>query len=170
MKKLIFTFYLFYASCTGFVSAESIAWNFNTDGNYEGWFDQNNRMTYSVSGGTLNYTISAQADPQWKQTTGLSSLDASKDITFEVVVKRTSGTANAQTQFYINTTLLGSITMANNNDWQTLSFTYTGGTILGQITQLRFDPASGQNGSWQIDSVSAVHAAASGLSLVVFSN
>ena len=133
-----------------------ITWDFNSDGNYEGWTDFSSRMTDSVSGGTLNYTISAQADPQWKQTTGLSSLDASKDITFEVVVKRNSGTANAQTQFYINTTLVGSITMANNNDWQTLNFGYTGGAISGPVTLLRFDPAGGQNGSWSIDSIKAI--------------
>jgi hypothetical protein len=133
-----------------------LIWNFNTNGNYEGWFDQSSRMTDSVTNGTLNYTISSQTDPQWRQETGVSGLDASRDITFSVVVRRTSGTANAQTQFYLNTTLLGSATMANNTNWQTLNFAYTGGTIAGPVTLLRFDPAAGQNGSWAIDSISAL--------------
>ncbi len=133
----------------------NVIWNFNSNGNYEGWTDFNNRMTDSVSAGALNYTISAQSDPQWRQTNGLSFLDASRDIAFEVVVKRTSGTAKASTEFYVDTVKIGSIQMADNNDWQTLSFQYSGGSVSGAIALLRFDPAGGQNGSWQVDSISA---------------
>jgi hypothetical protein len=171
MKKKIFSVIVFLVGCIGFVGAESILWGFTITGDYQGWFDQGNRMTHGVSGDMLNYTISAQADPQWRQETGLYKLNQSKDITFEVVVKRTAGTARAQTEFYVNTVKIGAIQMADNNDWQTLNFTYTGGTVSGPITLLRFDPASGQNGSWAIDSITAVQLGAPrGLSLVAITN
>jgi hypothetical protein len=133
----------------------NVVWNFNSDGNSEGWTDFNDRMDDSVSDGALNYTINAQADPQWRQSTGLSLLDTSQNITFEVVVKRTAGTARALSEFYVGAAKIGSIQMADNNDWQTLSFQYTGGTSSGSVASLRFDPSGGQNGSWQIDSISA---------------
>jgi len=129
--------------------------NFNIDGDYEGWFDHNNRMTNkSVSGGTLKYTISGQSDPQWRKTTGLSLFDARKDAVFEVVLRRTSGAARALTEFFVNSLKIGSIQMADNNNWQTLSFPYLSGAVSDPVTLLRFDPSSGQNGSWEIDSIS----------------
>jgi hypothetical protein len=130
-------------------------WNFETSGSYQGWTDFNNRMTDSVSSGTLSYAINTQMDPQWRQTSGLSSLDAGENIAFKVVVRRITGVALAKTQFYVNEKLIGAVAMENNNDWQTLTFLYTGGTA-ARISLLRFDPASGQNGEWEIKSISAV--------------
>lgn len=162
MKKEVFAFILLYISCMGCVSAESITWNFNSDGNYEGWFDQGNRMSENVAGGVLNYTIAGEEDPQWRQITGISPLDPGKDITFKVVLKRTAGSENARTVFFVyNGTAAcqigGLVLMADHNDWQTLTFQYAGGTVPA-ISQIRFDPASGRCGSWSIDSISALQA------------
>ena len=157
MKKIVL-FWIFAVFCTADIFAQRINWNFNTDSNYEGWYDFDSRIssngTHNVTNGVLSYTIQALLNPQWRidAVDFPRTLDAAKDYIFEVQIRRTSGTAAARTKLFINAIELGTINLENNNEWQTLTFNYTGGTA-AVFSFLRFDPTGGQNGSWEIDSI-----------------
>jgi hypothetical protein len=157
-KKNLF-FVVFTAGALSVCGQQIKSWEFNTAGDFEGWFDHENRMIEKqVSGGALQFSVRNQMDPQWRLNLG--SLDARYDWIFEVVVRRVSGSSKAQPAFFVlngNTDVQlepsRNVALAGNNEWQSVKFRYKGGS-LSSITAIRFDPATGQNGSWEIDSIS----------------
>ena len=132
------------------------SWDFNTNGNYEGWYDFSDRIgTDSVTNGVLAYSISGVSNPQWRlDVADLPFVfDVNQDYTFEITIRQTTATARAVTKLWINAVQVGSTTtLAAGDGWQTLTFDYTSGSV-AMFSHLRFDPAGGQNGSWEIDSI-----------------
>lgn len=133
----------------------TIEWDFDSDGNYEGWTDVADRMFDSVSGGVLACSYKV-ADPQWVRTEGLSTIDLSRDFTMEVKMRRTVGTSAASLMLVVNGTVSAAVTMAENDNWQVLQLNYAGGKVSDpSVSQLRFDPFQGiaadADGAWEID-------------------
>ena len=157
MKNLLLCILFFVCALSGF--SQVIAWDFNKDGSYHGWTDFENRIQlkgkHEVRNGALAYTIQATINPQWRIDAGKFPvrLDNTKSYTFEIKIRRTAGIARARTKFFVNLLELGVVNLENHNEWQTITFDYIAKSIPGRITSLRFDPAGGQNGSWEIDAI-----------------
>lgn len=157
MKKRVVLWAVLFLACGGFAD---LTWNFNTDGDYEGWVDSANRLTDSVSGGVLAFAYNNIADPQLRQTTGLGSVDLSKDFTVEVRIRRTSGSSLAYMWAYVDPStasdhVFAAANLADNNDWQIISLNYAGGRDSGSMEALRIDPIQGTSSdigsTWEID-------------------
>jgi hypothetical protein len=157
MRKTYVMVALVVMVCAGSYAGQ--VWNFDTDGDFQGWFDHNNRMTdKQVLGGTLKFSTTDQKDPQWRLK--VDSLDASVDLIFEVVVRRTSGDARAKPAFYVYNGVKDLqlqpgriVTLKDDEEFQTVQFKYKGGS-LPSITVIRFDPVTNEVGSWEINSIS----------------
>lgn len=162
MKKTALLLLVLFTVCRGFAD---VTWSFNTDGDYEGWVDYSDRLIDSVSSGVLSYSYNEIADPQLRQNTGLSSVDLSRNFTVEMKIRRTSGSSLAYIWAYVDPSTSGDHVFANylmedNNDWQVVTFNYTGGRDTGTMDALRIDPIQGVEGdagsTWEIDYIKII--------------
>ena len=159
MKKLIILFLITGLSLSAVSRTLIYSWDFTTDGNCEGWYDFDGRIasngTHCVANDFLSYTINRTPSPQWRiESADIPViLDAMQNYTFEIKLRQTSNTLPARTKFWINNTVqAGNEVILNaGSDWQIIEFDYPVSNRVARFSFLRFDPAGGQNGSWDID-------------------
>ncbi|MBM7568379.1 hypothetical protein [Paenibacillus sacheonensis] len=127
-------------------------WNFDTDGNQEGW-SLGNQLTSSVSGGSLHLSSSG-TDPYMFSSDNLG-IAASGNGHVYVRLKNTSSSTGIQIYFITNSdTSYGESKVVNlpvtaNSDYTVYDLNMSGNANwTGTIKQLRFDPA---NASGTID-------------------
>ncbi len=140
-------------------SAGDLAFEFDTDGDYEGWSAANNITGPGVSYGTLNGT-STTGDPQLLNSAFNFSANAVPKLAL-----RLKSTAAGGIQFYFATTATNSFSSAqlvtvsytNPPNWQTLVYNLaTNPAWVGKtVTRLRFDPATVANANFAIDWIRA---------------
>jgi hypothetical protein len=136
-----------------------LAFEFDGDGDFEGWTATSNITGAEVSGGTLNGT-SVTGDPILQNTIFNFSASAVPDMAL-----RLRSTAAGGIQFYFATSATNSFSAAqlvqlsytNPPNWQTLVYhlsshpAWAGKTV----TKMRFDPASVANTDFDIDWIRA---------------
>lgn len=127
-------------------------WNWQTNGNYEGWTPGNDIASSSVTDGMLQVTLGG-ADSQL--TSPAVSINAADNKQF--VLQYRNGTGNGTAQLYWKTTGHGyseayslPISVQTDNEWHELRVQLPA-SWTGTVTELRFDPSQGSSGTFEID-------------------
>lgn len=152
-----------YATPIAYASVKD--WNFNTDGNFEGWQLQN-QVTGNVAGGSLNITSSG-GDPFLHSPDNLGIADPATNHLIRIrMANNTSGTS---AQIYFTTTADANwnegkskpFTIAANSGYTDYVIDMAGVTGWGgTIKQLRFDPLT-VSGTASIDYIRVTGAGSS---------
>jgi arylsulfatase A-like enzyme len=139
--------------------AGDLAFEFDSDGDFEGWSAVNNITSAEVSSGTLNGTT-LTGDPQLQNL----SFNFSASAVPRLAV-RLRASAGGVVQFYFATSVTNAFSSAqlmqvsytNSPNWQTLVFNLaTNGAWAGRtVTKMRIDPASVASADFDVDWIRA---------------
>ncbi len=156
VRMLFFLAFLATMVCT---ANASVTWEFNTDGDAEGWTAWHSMSLTGTSGGVLSLNMTG-SDPYFGSS--IFNADAAAN---PYVVIRMKETAEGTAQLFWGTVAENGMTEAkstrfptgNANTWQTHIIDLTAhAEWTGTIRQLRIDPAGGDTGSVDVDFVRVV--------------